>query len=431
MRVVADLHIHSKYSRATSPKMDIDNLYTWTKLKGINLLGTGDFTHPAYLANLREKLEPLGNGFFRYKNSKITGNKIIPTETYFMLTAEVSGIYSEGGKVRKIHNIIFAPSFEVVDKINQRLGKIGNLYADGRPILGLTAYDLARIIFDISQDCLVIPAHAWTPWFSVFGSNSGFDSLEECFKDLTPNIYAIETGLSSDPPMNWRLSVLDDITLISNSDAHSLPKIGREANVFEIEESKFSYKELARILQKKDKKKFLFTIEFFPEEGKYHWDGHRACDIRLNPWQTKKHKLICPKCARPLTVGVMHRVEDLADRKEVKKPKNAIPYKNLVPLQEIIAEVKDQNVNTAAVQKEYLDLVSKFGSEFNILINLPKEQLSDIDPNILAGVINVREGKIKALAGYDGVYGTIKVLDNEEEGDDILKPKKKPQMQLF
>lgn len=410
MRIISDLHIHSKYSRATSPKMDIDNLYIWTRLKGINLLGTGDFTHPAWLAHLKEKLEPLGNGFFRYKNSKISSDKLSNQETYFLLSAEISNIYSQDNKLRRVHNIILAPSFEVVDKINYQLSQIGNLYSDGRPILGLSSYELVKIILNISSDCLIIPAHAWTPWFSVFGSNSGFDSLEECFRDLTPHIYAIETGLSSDPPMNWRLSKLDKITLVSNSDSHSLPKIGREANIFEMEEDKFSYQELIRIIKEKDKEKFLMTIEFFPEEGKYHWDGHRNCGVRLNPWQTKDYKSTCPKCGRPLTVGVMHRVEDLADRKPEDKPKGTIPYKNLVPLQEIIAEAYGKEVNNKIVQDEYLNLIKRFGSEFKILLDLSPEEIIGVNEKILDGIIRVREGKIKVLPGYDGVYGTIKSI---------------------
>jgi len=429
MRVIADLHIHSKYSRATSPKMDIDNLYTWTRLKGINLLGTGDFTHPAYLAELKEKLLSLSNGFFRYKNSKVPADKIVSNETYFMLSAEVSSIYSESGKVRKIHNIIFAPSFEVVDKINKKLSSIGNLYADGRPILGLSAYDLAKIVFEISEECMVIPAHAWTPWFSIFGSKSGFDSLEECFKDLTPKIHSIETGLSSDPEMNWRLSSLDKMTLISNSDSHSLPKIGREANVFEIKENDFSYKEITRVIKEKDIQKFLYTIEFFPEEGKYHWDGDRNCGERIDP--TKENTDKCSKCGRPLTIGVVHRVNDLADREVGFKPKDAPGSLHLVPLIEIIAEAKDQETTGKAVQAEYLNLVSKFGSEFNILLDLKKEQMEGIDDKILTGIMRVKEGQLEVLPGYDGVYGTVKIFSDkgDEEETELVRPK--PQMKLF
>lgn len=429
MRVIADLHIHSKYSRATSPKMDIDNLYTWTRLKGINLIGTGDFTHPAYLASLKETLVPLGNGFFRYKNSKVPSDKIVSNETYFMLSAEVSSIYSESGKVRKIHNIIFAPSFEVVDKINKKLGSIGNLYADGRPILGLSAYDLAKIVFEASEECMIIPAHAWTPWFSIFGSKSGFDSIEECFKDLTPKIFAIETGLSSDPEMNWRLSALDKITLISNSDSHSLPKIGREANVFEIEEDEFSYQEVTRIIKEKDNSKFLYTIEFFPEEGKYHWDGDRNCGERIDP--TKENTEKCSKCGRPLTIGVVHRVNDLADREVGFKPKDAPGSLHLVPLIEIIAEAKGLDVTSKAVQAEYLDLVSKFGSEFNILLDLKKEQMEGIDDKILTAIMRVKEGQLEVLPGYDGVYGTVKIFGGREDEEETELVRPKPQMKLF
>lgn len=433
MRVVGDFHIHSKYSRATSPKMDLDNLNNWTKIKGINLLGTGDFTHPAWFSELKNKLAPIGNGLFEYKNDKKISNLpagVINQKINYILTAEISSIYSQGGKVRKIHNIIFAPSFEVVDKINKRLSTIGNLYSDGRPILGLSAYDLAKIVFEISEDCMVIPAHAWTPWFSIFGSNSGFDTIEECFKDLTPQIFSIETGLSSDPPMNWRLKALDKITLISNSDAHSLPKIGREANIFEIDEKDLSYNEIRRVLKEKDRKNFLYTVEFFPEEGKYHWDGHRSHNFRVDP--TKEKLEMCPVDKKPLTIGVLHRVEDLADKPVGTVPKNSIGYKSLVPLQEIIAEAKGQNVLSVNVQNEYMSMISNFGSEFRILLDLEKEDLLNADSRIVEGIMRVREGKIKIKPGYDGVFGTVSIFGNKEINiDPKIFKKEKSQMKLF
>src|SRR4030043_1024 len=307
MRFFADLHIHSRYSRATSSKMSLESLWEWAQLKGITVIGTGDFTHPKWFQELKDKLEPLGNNLFKLKDN-LQSNFIPVTcrsDVYFMLTAEISSIYSKKGRTRKIHNLIFAPDFSTAARINAFLSKIGNLSSDGRPILGFYAKQLLKMVIDVSSDSMVVPAHAWTPHFSVFGSESGFDSLKECFEELTPHIHSIETGLSSDPPMNWRLSALDRITLISNSDAHSPSKIGREANAFACA---LEYKEIARVIKEKDPTGLLFTVEFFPEEGKYHYDGHRMCNVLYTPEESKAHKNICPVCNRQLTVGVRHRV---------------------------------------------------------------------------------------------------------------------------
>ena len=305
MKFAADFHIHSRYSRATSPSINLPNLDSWAKIKGIKVLGTGDFTHPGWFDEIKKELEPAESGLFKLKKQD--------SKTRFILTSEISCIYSQGGRVRKIHIIVFAPSFKAVEKINLKLGEIGNLKSDGRPILGLNAKELVKIVLEADENCMVVPAHAWTPWFSVFGSKSGFDSLEECFGEYTKYIYAIETGLSSDPAMNWRLSQLDKITLISNSDSHSLAKIGREANVFDTE---LDYDAITEIIKNHDNKKFLYTIEFFPEEGKYHYDGHRDCNLSLKPEQSKKYNNICPRCGKPLVIGVLNRVEELADRPE-------------------------------------------------------------------------------------------------------------------
>ncbi len=409
MPIYADFHIHSHYSRATSHDMDLEHLDQWAKTKGINILGTGDFTHPGWLSELKEKLEPQEEGFFKLRNSN--------TDTRFILTSEISCIYSKGGRTRKIHLVIFAPSFKEVDKINTQFSWIGNLKSDGRPILGLDAKELLKIVLDTSKDCLVVPAHIWTPWFSLFGANSGFDLVEECFEDLSNNIYALETGLSSDPEMNWRLSALDKYTLISNSDAHSPKNIGREANAFELED--LSYTNLTDLIKNKqtEKGKFLFTIEFFPQEGKYHFDGHRNCDVRLSPSQTKKANYLCPKCKKPLTVGVMHRVEKLADRKEGFIPKRAISSKHLVPLAEIIASALGQQKNTKAVEEEYQNLVQNYGSEFEILLELPPGKLqASLHPKILEGIRRVREGEVEILPGYDGEYGKVQIFKEGEEG---------------
>jgi len=297
------------------------------------------------------------------------------------------------------------------------LGWIGNLKSDGRPILGLDAKELAKIVLDASPDCLVIPAHAWTPWFAIFGSKSGFNSIEECFEDYSKYIYALETGLSSDPAMNWRLSFLDNITLISNSDSHSPKKIGREANVFDTE---ISYREIAEAIKTKNPQKFLYTIEFYPEEGKYHFDGHRNCGVKLSPSETKKYAGLCPVCGKPLTVGVLNRVEELADREEGFRPPNSIPFKSLVPLEEVVADAVNQNTGTKEVVKEYQNLIEKLGSEFNILLDAPKETLQAATlPEIAEGIMRVREGKVFKEAGYDGVYGKIKVFSHAEEKSSV------------
>ncbi|MEK7658378.1 MAG: endonuclease Q family protein [Patescibacteria group bacterium] len=421
MKFAADFHIHSKYSRATSPSMDLENLDKWAKIKGIKVLGTGDFTHPGWLKNLKEKLSPAERGLFCAQGASALGAKLNDNfATRFLLTAEISCIYSKAGKVRKIHIIIFAPSFEAVEKINLKLGQIGNLKADGRPILGLDAKELAKIIFDADENCMVAPAHMWTPWFSVFGSKSGFNSMEECFEEYSKYIYAGETGLSSDPAMNWRLSQLDKITLISNSDAHSPSKIGREANFFDTE---MSYIGIIDIIKNPIRKpsasngaRFLYTIEFFPEEGKYHYDGHRSCDIRLSPQESKRYNNICPKCQKPLVIGVLNRVEELADRPEGFQPENAVPFKSLIPLEEIIAESIGVTTASKQVAKFYNNLIKNIGSEFKILLEADKEEIKKISlPAIAEGIIKVREGKIYIEPGYDGVYGKIKIFAKPEE----------------
>lgn len=403
MEFIADFHIHSKYSRATSRDMDIAHIAQWAKLKGITLMGSGDFTHHLWLEELKTNLEDLGNGLFKYQN------------IYFILTAEISNIYSKNRRGYRIHNIIFASSFKTVDKINNTLGRWGNLASDGRPILGMDAVELARIVFDIDENCMVVPGHIWTPWFSLFGSMSGFDRIEDCFEDQTSKIFALETGLSSDPGMNWRWSALDRFSLISNSDSHSPSKIGREANVFNCE---LTYKDIIDTLKHKDKKRFLYTIEFFPQEGKYHFDGHRMCGVRLSPKETRKNNGRCPKCGKPVTVGVMNRVEQLADRAENYQPSNIIPYKNLIPLNEIIAEAKGVAKNSQAVERDYQSIIAKFGNEFEILLKVPKENLlKSLPAGVAEGVLRVRQGKVNIQAGFDGEYGKISIFSEEDKKD--------------
>jgi uncharacterized protein (TIGR00375 family) len=387
--------------------MDLENLDRWAKIKGIKVLGTGNFTHPKWFESIKKELSPAERGLFKLRSGD--------SGTRFILTSEISCIYSKGGKVRKIHIIVFAPSIEAVEKINDKLNQIGNLKADGRPILGLDAKELAKIVLDADKNCLVVPAHAWTPWFSVFGSKSGFDSLEECFEEYTKYIYAIETGLSSDPAMNWRLSQLDKITLISNSDAHSLPKIGREANVFDTE---VSYQGICEAIKSKDKNKFLYTIEFFPEEGKYHYDGHRLCNLSLTPQQSKKYNNICPRCSKPLVIGVLNRVEELSDRPEGFLPENAIPFKSLIPLNEVIAESIGVSVLSKEVSKHYNNLIKNLGSEFKILLESTEKEIKEKSlPEIASGIIRMREGKVSIEPGYDGVYGKIKIFSEKSDTD--------------
>lgn len=405
MKIVADFHIHSKYSRATSPSTDLENLDKWAKIKGITVLGTGDFTHPLWFKELKEKLEPAEAGLFKLREND--------SVTRFILTAEISCIYSKNNKVRKVHIVIIAPSFEAVEKINEKLNLIGNLKSDGRPILGLDAKELAKIVLYADKDCLVVPAHIWTPWFSVFGSKSGFDTLEECFEDYTKYIYAAETGLSSDPAMNWRLSQLDKITLLSNSDSHSPQKIGREANIFDTD---LDYYSIAEAIKQKDKNKFLYTVEFFPEEGKYHYDGHRLCNISLTPSQSKKYDNVCPKCKKPLVIGVLNRVEKLADRPEGFIPKETVPFKSLIPLEEIIADALGVSTASKKISGFYNNLIKSLDNEFNILLEASEKDIAEnSSPRIAEGIIKVRNRQVEIKPGYDGVYGKIKIFDKETD----------------
>lgn len=412
MRFIADLHIHSKYSRATSKEMSPESVWKWAKLKGISVIGTGDFTHPKWFKEINEKLESTGNGLFKLKKEFMADD--IPdsckADVSFMLTAEISCIYSKNRRTRKIHSILFVPDFANAAKINIALAKIGNLNADGRPILGLDAKELLRIVLNSSPDALLVPAHAWTPHFSIFGAESGFDSFEECFEDLTPHIYAIETGLSSDPFMNWRLSALDKITLISNSDAHSPSKIGREANIFDTE---ISYKAMVDAI--KAKKGFMGTIEFFPQEGKYHYDGHRTCGISMSPKETLRHHYLCPVCGKKVTVGVMHRVENLADRNEGFKPAGSPSFHSIIPLPEIIAEVLRVGINSKAVDKEYQNLLQKLGNEFKILMDVQLGDIGHASSNLMKEAISrMRKGDVHIAPGFDGEYGKIKIFEAVE-----------------
>lgn len=415
MRIIADLQIHSKYSRACSQDLNPKNIGLWSDKKGINVIGTGDFTHPKWFLELKENLVETRPGLYQLKDKS--------ARAYFMCTAEVSSIYKQGDKVRRVHNMIFAPNFQAVEKIREGLEKRGaNLKSDGRPIMGIKCPDLVKIVKEADEQAEVIPAHAWTPHFGVFGSLSGFNSLEEAFGDQTKYIKAIETGLSSDPKMNWQISKLDNYALTSNSDAHSLRKLGREANVFEIAEEKLSYSEIISSLYSQNPKNFLYTIEFFPEEGKYHLDGHADCKFSCEPGKTKKLKGLCPICGKKLLVGVLSRVEDLADREYGFKPGSAIPFKSIIPLEEIIAETFSVGVLSKKVSGMYEQMVDK-NSEFEILLDLNGEEIEKLsNAAVSEAVLGVREGRVNVECGYDGIFGKIHILS---------KSLKNKQVELF
>ncbi|MBI3248629.1 MAG: DNA helicase UvrD [Deltaproteobacteria bacterium] len=401
MRIVADLHIHSRFSYACSREMEAERLAWWAKRKGVTLLGTGDFTHPIYLTYLKQHLEAAEDGVFRLR----VGER----EVRFLLTVEITNIFRRAGRLRKTHTLIFAPSFAVVDRLNVQLAKHGNLAIDGRPTLKCSARELLMLVKETAPECEVIPAHVWTPWFSVLGALSGFDSLAECYGDDARYIRAVETGLSSDPAMNWRLSSLDGVALISNSDAHSPRKLAREANVLDCD---LTYTGVMEALLGRDPARFLYTIEFFPEEGKYHLDGHRQCQVRLFPGETRKVQGLCPVCGKKLTVGVLHRVDLLADRNPGYVPPSFVPARHLLPLEEIIAAALGKRPAAKRVQAEYNRLIDAHGSELAILLECTEAELAERTPlRILQGILQVRRGTLRILPGYDGEYGTIALFE--------------------
>jgi uncharacterized protein (TIGR00375 family) len=421
MRIIADLHIHSKYSRACSKQLMPENIAKWCQIKGIDIVATGDFTHPKWFAELESSLESAEMGLYKLKDCHVAGVPRNDIERMrFIVATEVSCIYKRGGKCRRVHLCIFMPSLEAAKKFTSAIeARGGNVKSDGRPILGIDSEEILKTALDASSDAMVVPAHAWTPWFSVFGSQSGFDSLEECFGENAKYIYAVETGLSSDPPMNWRFSKLDNITLISNSDAHSPENLGREANVFDFDVVP-DYKKICDAIKTRDG--FLYTIEFFPEEGKYHLDGHRACECAMMPEETKKKNYLCPKCKRPVTVGVMHRVDDLADRRDVKK-ENFVPYKSIVPLKEIFGECFDVGPKSKKVSAAYDEAIKKIGNEFHILLDAGIGEIHAASGALVAEAISkMRAGNIYIKPGYDGEYGVVKIF-NPEERKKILQQK--------
>jgi DNA helicase-2/ATP-dependent DNA helicase PcrA len=412
MKFIADLHVHSHFSRATSRTLDPEHLALWAKKKGISVIGTGDFTHPGWVSELQEKLVEAETGLFQLRpelEKTIEGE--IPEScqgpTRFLLSGEISCIYKRGDRTRKLHHLILMPDMGSVLRLQERLGRIGNILSDGRPILGLDSRDLLEIVLEVSDRSFFIPAHIWTPWFSIFGSKSGFDSLEECFGDLTPHIYALETGLSSDPPMNRLLSGLDNYLLVSNSDAHSPAKLGREANLFDTE---LDYDQMLRAMKEGDG--FKGTIEFFPEEGKYHLDGHRKCQVRLHPEETRTHQGICPSCGKPLTIGVLNRVYELSDRDTPERPKD---FFSLIPLPEILSEILVCGPSTKKVSSLYEDLLITLGPELQILMNVPLKDLEMAGGILLAKAIDrMRRNQVIREEGYDGEYGVMRLFERAE-----------------
>lgn len=409
MKMIADLHIHSRFSMATSKEGTPENLDFWARKKGISLIGTGDFTHPVWREELKERLVSEGNGLYRLRDEyvKEESRKFPGEGTRFVVSGEISSIYKKNGKTRKVHNVILLPSLEAADAMAQRLEKIGNIHSDGRPILGLDSHDLLEMMLDVCPEGILVPAHIWTPHFSVLGAKSGFDSVEECFEELAPYIHALETGLSSDPAMNWRISKLDRYHLVSNSDAHSPSKLGREANLLDID---CSYEGLYRAIQTGEG--LEGTVEFFPEEGKYHFDGHRKCGVSLSPVEAERLGGICPVCGKKLTMGVDHRVEQLADRAEGFVKKDGKKYESLVPLPEVISACMGYSTASKKVQGCFEQLIQTLGTEFDILRNVPSEDIkSCAGERIAEGIENVRTGNVKRIPGYDGEYGKIELFD--------------------
>lgn len=416
MRVIADLHIHSRYSRATSERICVEEIARFAKVKGLNIVGTGDFTHPKWFEELNQNLVPEPETSL-YKLANNTESPI-----RFMMTTEVSTVFTRKNETKKVHHVILTPNLQTAAQVNDRLSKWGNLRTDGRPTLNVDPATLVEEVMEVSSDNMVFPAHAWTPWFSIFGAFSGFDSVEECYQDMSRHIHALETGLSSDPPMNWRLSRLDRFTLVSNSDSHSFwPwRIGREANVFELE--KPSYSGVTEAIRLKDKRHFKFTIETDPAYGKYHWTGHRNCHVALSAREAIKFANVCPVCRRQLTKGVEQRVEELADRPEGFQPDGAIGFMRLLPLSEIIATVlRTDSPYAQKVWNVYNPLVEKFGDEYAVLIDASKEELSVVaGVEVADAVVRVREGKAKVVPGYDGVYGQL-IFSNESQTRQVVR----------
>lgn len=416
MNYSADLHIHSPFSRATSPQSNLSGLASWAQLKGINVIGTGDFTHPGWFSILKSQLLPAEPGFFSLSDQipaalPCSVESVISSPVRFLLSTEISCIYKRHGKVRKVHNLIYVPDFKSAERINRRLAQIGNIHSDGRPILGLDSRDLLEIVLEEAQEGFLVPAHIWTPWFSVFGSRSGFDSIEECFGDLSDHIFALETGLSSDPEMNRLISALDRFSLISNSDCHSPSRIGREANLFS---TGFDYFSLRDALRSNNSRTFRGTVEFFPEEGKYHADGHRACNVSFHPRETRKLEALCPVCNKPLTIGVLHRVTELADREEPFFREDSPGSFSLIPLTEILSEILAAGPATKKVMEKYYSIIGHFGTELSLLMEADCNEIEAFMPLLGEAVARMRSGDVTRKPGSDGEYGAITLFSPQE-----------------
>ncbi|MFP4163556.1 MAG: endonuclease Q family protein [Chitinispirillaceae bacterium] len=406
MRYIADLHIHSRFSMATSSQLTPPFLDLWARKKGITVVGTGDAVHPGWVAELKEMLTDTGKGLYRLKKDySLPEAGEWSGDIHFMLTAEISCIYKAQGAVRKVHNVIAAPDFATMEKIQKALDSLGNIRSDGRPILGLDSRDLLEIVLEAGNGAFLFPAHIWTPWFSVLGSKSGFDTIEQCYRDLSEHVFAAETGLSSDPAMNWKCSFLDRYTLISSSDAHSPENLGREATVFETE---LSYDAMVNAL--KSQKGLWGTIEYFPEEGKYHLDGHRACGVCWDPRVTRVNGGVCPVCNKRVTVGVLNRVCQLSDTEDLLLDQTRKPFHSLTSLKKVISEVTGRGVSTKTVSRRYEKLLGTLGSEFAILLDIPLDILGREDGSVAEGVERLRKRQVTLEGGYDGVYGTVRVL---------------------
>ncbi len=424
MDYIADLHIHSPYSRATSRESTLAGLVAWARVKGIQVLASGDFTHPLWLRQLREQLLPAEAGLFRLKDEAgipavLPGVTAAPGPVRFMLSAEISCIYKRHGALRKVHNLLYVPDFASAERINTRLAGIGNIVSDGRPILGLDSRDLLELVLELAPGGYLVPAHIWTPWFSLFGSRSGFNHIEECFGDLTDQVFALETGLSSDPDMNRLISALDRFSLISNSDCHSPSKLGREANLFSAELDFFSLRDAIR---GNHLETFRGTVEFFPEEGKYHLDGHRACQLCLDPEETRRLGALCPLCGKALTVGVQHRVMELADRRQPLYGPQAPQVFSLLPLPEVISDIAGVGPSSKEVLGQYARVIGRFGSEFNLLLHVPLEEIVSWSPVLGEAVARMRAGRVLRQSGYDGQFGVIRLF-GEGELDQLGLPR--------
>jgi DNA helicase II / ATP-dependent DNA helicase PcrA len=417
MAFFADLHIHSRYSRATARNLDFENIYHAARIKGITVVGTGDFTHPAWVDEMATRLEPAESGLFSLKKEPAAKmDAAVPTScrhpVRFMLQAEISTIYKKAGRVRKNHNIIYFPDLASVKKFNARLDTIGNITSDGRPILGLDARDLLEIMLEVNDQGFFVPAHIWTPWFSLFGSKSGFDHIQECFEDLTPHIFAVETGLSSDPPMNWRVADLDHVRLMSNSDAHSPGYLGRNACVFNTD---LDYFAMRRSLETLDLEGYKGTLDMYPDQGKYHYDGHRKCRVSLDPDETARMGGICPACGRPLTLGVLYRVRELADRPKGFVPDNRQGYTSIIPLADMLSEIFGVGPKTKKVTQYYSKVIQALGPELEILTQCSFDRIQAAGMPLLAEAIKrMRSGNVHVSPGFDGEYGRVRVFTPEE-----------------